>query len=177
MEYVAEARPITHWCDIHRATIEQRIELFIDVCDAVQHAHQRGVIHRDLKPSNMLVTTGDDGKTHREGDRFRCRESVEQPLTAHLNVTTVGQLIGTPEYMSPEQANLGTHDVDTRTDIYALGVVLYELVTGTPPLDRQHMRDQGLDQVLRAVREIDPPRPSTRVERFDSAAARARRGR
>jgi serine/threonine protein kinase len=171
MEYVAAAQPVTAWCDEHRATIDQRLALAIDVCEAVQHAHQRGVIHRDLKPTNILVTDEGERPVVKVID-FGVAKAVERPLTGHSLHTRAGQLIGTPEYMSPEQAELGAQDVDTRTDIYALGVVLYELVTGSPPLDRARLGESGLDEVLRAVRNIDPPRPSTRVEKqLDAPAA------
>jgi tetratricopeptide (TPR) repeat protein len=176
MEYVAAAKPITVWCDSARASVEQRLNLFIEVCEAVQHAHQRGVIHRDLKPSNVLVSTHDQKPVPKVID-FGVAKAVERPLAGRTLLTHVGQLIGTPEYMSPEQANFGEQDVDTRSDIYALGVVLYELVTGSPPLDRARLREQGLDQVLRTIREIDPPRPSTRVERELADATSAARAR
>ncbi len=162
MEHVADASPITQWCDDNRASIRQRIELFIEVCDAVHHAHQRGVIHRDLKPTNILVTTV-DGKPVPKVIDFGVAKAIERPLAGQTLVTHFGQLIGTPEYMSPEQADLNIQDVDTRSDIYSLGVILYELLTGTPPLDRSRLSDSGLDQVLRTIREVDPPRPSTRV--------------
>ena len=171
MEYVAAAKPITTWCDESRATIDQRLALAIDVCEAVQHAHQRGLIHRDLKPTNILVTVEAERPVVKVID-FGVAKAVERPLTGHSLHTRAGQLIGTPEYMSPEQAELGAQDVDTRTDIYALGVVLYELVTGSPPLDRAQLGESGLDEVLRAVRNIEPPRPSTRVEKqLDAPAA------
>ena len=171
MEYVAAASPITTWCDANRATIDQRLALATDVCEAVQHAHQRGVIHRDLKPTNVLVTVEGDKPVVKVID-FGVAKAVERPLTGHSLHTRAGQLIGTPEYMSPEQAELGAHDVDTRTDIYALGVMLYELVTGSPPLDRAKLAESGLDEVLRAVRNTEPPRPSTRVEKqLDPQAA------
>jgi serine/threonine protein kinase len=173
MEYVAAAKPITTWCDESQATIDQRLALAIDVCEAVQHAHQRGVIHRDLKPTNILVTVEADKPVVKVID-FGVAKAVERPLTGHSLHTRAGQLIGTPEYMSPEQAELGAQDVDTRTDIYALGVVLYELVTGSPPLDRAQLGESGLDEVLRAVRNTDPPRPSTRVEKQLGAEAAQR---
>jgi serine/threonine protein kinase len=170
MEYVAGASPITAWCDANRATVDQRLALATDVCEAVHHAHQRGVIHRDLKPTNVLVTVEGERPVVKVID-FGVAKAVERPLTGQSLHTRAGQLIGTPEYMSPEQAELGAHDVDTRTDIYALGVVLYELVTGSPPLDRAKLGESGLDEVLRAVRTVDPPRPSTRVEKHLDAQA------
>ncbi len=161
MEYV-KGDPITIYCDRHRLSTTERLELFIQVCEGIQHAHQKGVIHRDLKPSNILVTVADGRPVPKVID-FGVAKAISQHLTDRTLFTEVGVLIGTPEYMSPEQADLSGLDIDTRTDVYALGVVLYELLTGTLPFDRHTLRDRGLDEIRRVIREVDPPRPSTRL--------------
>ena len=135
-----------------------------DVCRAVQHAHQKGVIHRDLKPSNVLVAPYDGRPVVKVID-FGVAKAVGQPLTDQTLVTGLGAVVGTPEYMSPEQAELNNLDIDTRSDIYALGVLLYELLTGTTPLTRRRVKEAALLEVLRVIREEEPPRPSTRLSR------------
>lgn len=144
--------------------------LFIQVCDAVQHAHQKGVIHRDLKPSNVLITLVDDRAVPKIID-FGVAKATAQPLTDQSIFTELGTLIGTREYMSPEQAELTGLDIDTRTDVYALGVILYELLTGVLPFDRTMLREAGLDEIRRVIREQDPPKPSTRVTQLGPASA------
>jgi tetratricopeptide (TPR) repeat protein/tRNA A-37 threonylcarbamoyl transferase component Bud32 len=161
MEYV-QGEPITSYCDRERLTTRERLELFIQVCGGVQHAHQKGIIHRDLKPSNVLVTIQDNRPVPKIID-FGVAKATSQPLTALSVFTELGVLIGTPEYMSPEQAEMTGLDIDTRTDVYALGVMLYELLTGALPFSRQTLREAGLDGLRRAIREKEPPRPSTRV--------------
>ena len=176
MEYV-QGESVIEYCDRHRLTIKERLELFIQVCDGVQHAHQKGIIHRDLKPSNILVSLQNDRAAAKIID-FGISKATNQALTSRTLHTVFGGFIGTPEYMSPEQAEVGVTDVDTRSDIYALGVVLYELLTGVLPLTPDAFADQGLDAIRRTIREVDPPRPSTRVTRTavagDDAAARRR---
>jgi eukaryotic-like serine/threonine-protein kinase len=164
MEYV-RGESLTAYSDRGRLTTEQRLDLFLHVCDGVQHAHQKGVIHRDLKPSNILVTLQDDQPAPKIID-FGVAKAMSQPLTEHTLYTSLGGLIGTPEYMSPEQAEIGGVDIDTRTDVYALGVVLYELMTGVLPFDRQIFKEKGLDEIRRTIREVDAPRPSTRVSQL-----------
>jgi serine/threonine protein kinase/tetratricopeptide (TPR) repeat protein len=154
--------PITAYCDRARLSIRQRLELFVPVCQAVQHAHQKGIIHRDLKPSNVLVTLY-DGKAVPKVIDFGIAKATGQKLTERTLETQVGSLIGTLEYMSPEQAELGQLDVDTRSDIYSLGVLLYELLTGSTPLEPTRPEGAELLDLLRAVRESDPPRPSVRL--------------
>ncbi|MCC7180658.1 MAG: serine/threonine protein kinase [Acidobacteria bacterium] len=161
MEYV-RGEPITDYCQRHRLTVRQRIDLFLEVCDAVQHAHQKGIIHRDLKPSNVLVTIRDDRPVPKVID-FGVAKATTQPLTERTMYTERGVLIGTLEYMSPEQAEMSGLDVDTRTDVYALGVILYELLTGALPFEPRELRKKPLDEIRRTIREVDPPRPSTRV--------------
>ena len=160
--------PITKFCDDEHLKPEERLRLFISVCQAVQHAHQKGVIHRDLKPSNVLVALY-DGKAVPKVIDFGVAKPTRESLTAHTQLTEVGQIIGTLQYMSPEQAEFNNLDVDTRTDIYALGVLLYELLTGSTPLDRQRLKQTGFTEVLRIIREDEPDKPSTRLSRSGAA--------
>src|SRR5688500_6970965 len=141
MEYVA-GESITTFCDAARMSIPQRLELFVQACEAVQHAHQKAIIHRDLKPSNILVTTVDDKPVVKVID-FGVAKAVSQRVTERTLFTATGQLVGTPEYMSPEQAEMSAADVDTRADVYSLGVVLYELLTGALPFDAAALRSAG----------------------------------
>jgi serine/threonine protein kinase len=168
MEYV-KGEPITTYCDRHRLTTGERVRLFALVCDAVQHAHQKGVIHRDLKPSNILVTIRDDGPVPKIID-FGVAKATAMSLTDRSLFTELGALIGTPAYMSPEQAEMTGLDIDTRTDVYALGVVLYELLTGALPFDRKMLRQAGLDEIRRIIREEEPPKPSTRLTQLGPAS-------
>src|SRR6516225_4639710 len=154
--------PITRYCDEHHLTPRQRLELFIPVCQAVQHAHQKGIIHRDLKPNNVLVAPY-DGKAIVKVIDFGVAKAAGQQLTDRTLVTGFGAVVGTLEYMSPEQAELNNHDIDTRSDIYALGVLLYELLTGTTPLTREQLRQKPFTEMLRLIREQEPPTPSTRL--------------
>ena len=154
--------PITDYCDAHKLPPEDRLALFAQVCQAVQHAHQKGVIHRDIKPSNVLVTVI-DGKPVPKVIDFGVAKAVGQSLTDKTIYTRFAQILGTPLYMSPEQAEMSGVDVDTRADVYALGVLLYELLTGTTPFDRDRFRRAAFDEIRRIIREEDPPRPSTRL--------------
>jgi eukaryotic-like serine/threonine-protein kinase len=158
MEYVTGI-PITAYCDQHKLTTRQRLELFVRVCEGVQHAHQKAIIHRDLKPSNILVSEVDGKPLPRIID-FGVAKATSQRLTADTLFTRVGDIVGTPGYMSPEQADLTGVDVDTRSDVYSLGVVLYELLVGALPLD---FRNLAFEEVLHRLREEDAPRPSTRL--------------
>src|SRR5215469_2054840 len=153
---------LTQYCDNNKLTTRQRLELFIPICHAVQHAHQKGIIHRDLKPSNLLVTLF-DGKPVPKVIDFGIAKATNQQLTQQTLYTQTGSLIGTPEYMSPEQAQTSGLDVDTRTDIYSLGVILYELLTGELPFDAQTLRSAGMDGMARIIRESEPSKPSTRL--------------
>jgi len=176
MEYV-RGEAITTYCDRQRLSIRERLELFIQLCDGVQHAHQKGIIHRDLKPSNVLVSVGDDHPVPRIID-FGIAKAIAQPLTERPLFTELGGFLGTPEYMSPEQAELTSVDVDTRSDVYSLGVLLYELLVGTLPFDSEALRQAGVDEIRRTIREKDFPRPSTRITRSgigSTAAAEHRR--
>jgi serine/threonine protein kinase len=167
MEYV-EGVPITEYCDNTKLTIEARLQLFLHVCEAVQHAHQKGVIHRDIKPSNILVITQDDQAVPKIID-FGVAKAINQPLTDRAFSTEEGQLVGTPEYMSPEQANLGNQDIDTRSDIYSLGVILYKLLTGMLPFDPETFREGGIDHICKIIREEEPKTPSTRLSTISDA--------
>jgi serine/threonine protein kinase len=154
--------PITDFCDQRRLTTRQRLELFVTVCQAVQHAHQKGIIHRDLKPSNVLVTLHDTVAVPKIID-FGIAKATTQPLTDRTLFTNFAQMIGTPMYMSPEQAEMNGLDVDTRSDVYALGVLLYELLTGTTPFQSQTLKKMGLDELRRMIREEEPQTPSQRL--------------
>ncbi|HEX4611584.1 MAG TPA: serine/threonine-protein kinase, partial [Urbifossiella sp.] len=160
--------PITDFCDRDRLPPRDRLGLFVRVCQAVQHAHQKGVIHRDVKPSNVLVALYDDRPVPKVID-FGVAKAAGDPLTDRTLVTGFGAVIGTPQYMAPEQATLNNLDIDTRADVYGLGALLYELLTGSPPFAPADLRRAGLLEVLRVIREQEPPRPSTRVS---SSAAR-----
>ena len=163
--------PITDYCDQAHLSPRERLELFVPVCQAIQHAHQKGVIHRDVKPSNVLVTLFDDKPVPKVID-FGVAKATAQPLTERTLFTGFGAVVGTLEYMSPEQAAMAGQDVDTRSDIYSLGVLLYELLTGTTPLERMKLRAAGYAEILRRIKEEEPPKPSTRlVESKESLAS------
>ncbi|WP_442512003.1 protein kinase domain-containing protein [Novipirellula sp. SH528] len=154
--------PITEFCDNHQLDVAARLSLFTDVCSAVQHAHQKGVIHRDIKPSNVMVTLHDDKPVVKVID-FGVAKAIGQSLTDKTIYTRFFSMIGTPLYMSPEQAEMSGLDVDTRSDIYSLGVMLYELLTGTTPFDRERLDSAGYDEMRRIIREEEPPKPSARL--------------
>jgi eukaryotic-like serine/threonine-protein kinase len=166
MEYV-KGVPITDYCDATRLSVEERLNLFIQVCSALQHAHQKGIIHRDLKPSNILVAPYDDKPVPKVID-FGLAKAMHQALTENTLYTAHGTVLGTPLYMSPEQAQLNNLDVDTRSDIYSLGVLLYELLTGTTPIERKRFTEAAWDEIRRMIREEEPPRPSTRLSSTDT---------
>jgi serine/threonine protein kinase/tetratricopeptide (TPR) repeat protein len=171
MEYV-KGLPITSYCDAQRLDTRQRLALFRQVCEGVQHAHQKGVIHRDIKPSNILVAI-EDGRPVPKIIDFGVAKAISQRLTERTLFTELGQWIGTPEYMSPEQAELTGLDVDTRSDVYSLGVVLYELLAGAQPFGSEELRGAGFDEMRRRIREEEPPRPSTRVSSLGPASQMA----
>ncbi len=161
MEYV-RGESITTYAARHKLSIRERTNLFIQICEGMQHAHQKGIIHRDLKPSNILVTIRDDRAVPKIID-FGLAKAMTQSLTERTLHTELGALVGTPEYMSPEQAEMTGLDIDTRSDVYSLGAILYELLTGVLPFGAKALREKPLDEIRRTIREVDPPRPSTRV--------------
>ena len=167
MELV-RGKPITRFCDENCLPTSQRLELFIQVCQAIQHAHQKGVIHRDIKPSNILVADHDGTPVPKVIDFGIAKATAGQTLTDKTLFTAFEQFIGTPTYMSPEQAKLSGLDVDTRSDIYSLGVLLYELLTGRTPFDTKRLMQGGLDEIRRIIQEEDPPRPSTRLSTLEA---------
>ena len=160
--------PITRFCDENELRIEERLELFLGVCSAIQHAHQKGVIHRDIKPSNVMITLHDDKPVPKVID-FGIAKAIQQRLTERTLFTHYAQFVGTPAYVSPEQAQMSGLDIDTRSDIYSLGVLLYELVTGRTPLDGRELIESGIDEVRRRIREDEPVKPSTRLSALAGA--------
>ena len=161
MEYV-EGIPITEYCDKQCLSTKQRLELFVHVCHAIQHAHQKGIIHRDVKPSNVLVERVDDQAIPKVID-FGVAKAINSRLTEKTLYTQHGMLVGTPTYMSPEQAETGKQGIDTRTDVYSLGVLLYELLVGAPPFEARTLREAGFEEMRRMIREVDPPTLSSRL--------------
>ncbi|HEX4072546.1 MAG TPA: serine/threonine-protein kinase, partial [Planctomycetaceae bacterium] len=169
--------PITDYCDQNNLPVHERLGLFVQVCHAVQHAHQKGIIHRDIKPSNVLVTTHDSGPVPKVID-FGVAKAIDRRLTPETLFTRFAEMIGTPLYMSPEQAEMTGLDIDTRADIYSLGVLLYELLTGSTPFDKDRLHRAAFDEIRRIIREEEPPKPSTRISTLGdtraSVAARRR---
>ena len=165
---------ITEYCDTNQLGMAERLELFVSVCQAVQHAHQKGVIHRDIKPSNVMVTLH-DGRPIVKVIDFGIAKAVNRRLTEKTLFTRYQQFVGTPAYMSPEQAEMSAVDVDTRTDVYALGVLLYELLTGTTPFDTQSLWEEGFSEMQRVIREVPPQRPSQRISTTSDATVAHRR--
>jgi tetratricopeptide (TPR) repeat protein len=169
MELV-KGQPITEYCDEKHLTPRERLELLLPVCQAIQHAHQKGIIHRDIKPSNILVAEYDEKPVPKVID-FGVAKAISQPLTEKTMFTGLGQIVGTLEYMSPEQAKVNQLDIDTRSDIYSLGVLMYELLTGSTPFDRERLRSAAWDEMLRIIREEEPPRPSTKLSSSETLAS------
>jgi serine/threonine protein kinase len=170
MEHV-RGLPITEYCDRHKLTVENRLRLFQQVCLAVHHAHQKGIIHRDIKPSNILVSAENDKPIPKIID-FGVAKAISQPLTERTLFTEDSHLLGTPEYMSPEQADMSNEDIDTRSDIYSLGVLLYVLLAGILPYDSKTFRQGGVEHIRRIIRETDPKTPSTRLAKLGEEATR-----
>jgi len=168
MEYV-KGLPITDYCDHHKLTIKERLDLFVQVCQAVQHAHQKGIIHRDIKPSNILVSV-ENGQAIPKIIDFGVVKATGKPLTEQTFTTEDTQMLGTPEYMSPEQADMATEDIDTRSDVYSLGVLLYVLLAGVLPFDAEKLRDSGIENIRRTIRQTDPKTPSTRLIKLGEQA-------
>ena len=167
MEYI-HGLPITEFCDEHRFAVEERLHLFLHICEAVQYAHQKAIVHRDLKPSNVLVIMQNKKGFPKVID-FGVARAIHQPLTKRTFYTEAGHLVGTPEYMSPEQADPGNQDIDTRTDVYSLGVLLYELLTGMLPFARETFRTGGIDHIRKVICEQDPATPSTRLSKTSTS--------
>jgi len=168
MEYV-RGMSITRYCDEHRLDVEQRLRLFREVCEGVHHAHQKGIIHRDIKPSNILISLHGDRAVPKIID-FGIAKAAASTLTEKTMFTLQGQLLGTPEYMSPEQVDLATQDIDTRSDIYSLGVVLYELLAGVLPFERESLHNIGFAELQRTLRELEPASPSIRLSNLGQQA-------
>ncbi len=162
---------LTRYCDEHRLGLTERLGLFRQICSAVQHAHQKGIIHRDLKPSNILVETHDGKPVPKVIDFGLAKATGGLQLSEHSQFTPFGNVAGTPLYMAPEQASFDAMDVDTRADIYALGVILYELLTGSTPIRRETMHRVAMDEMLRVIREVEPPTPSSRIGSSDALAS------
>src|SRR5437588_2153725 len=154
--------PITKYCDDNHLTPRERLELFVPVCQAIQHAHQKGIIHRDIKPSNVMITLY-DGKPVPKVIDFGVAKATEQSLTERTLFTQYGTMVGTLEYMSPEQAEMSALGADTRSDIFSLGVLLYELLTGSTPLSHKRLKEAAYSEILRMIREEEAPKPSTRL--------------
>src|SRR5262249_3522709 len=161
---------ITEFCDQIRLTTRERLGLFVSVCQGVQHAHQKGIVHRDINPSNLLVSRHDSTPVVK-GIDFGVAKPLGQEPTDKTLFTGIAQMVGTPLYMSPEQAGMSDLDVDTRSDIYSLGVLLYELLTGSTPFTRDRFRESSYDEIRRIIREEEPPRPSTRLSTLGQAAS------
>jgi len=168
MEYV-QGIPITDFCDRRKLSIQDRLHLFLALCQAIQHAHQKGIIHRDIKPSNILVEEQDGHPTPKIID-FGVAKAMVEPLTERTFTTEDSQLLGTPEYMSPEQADMANKDIDTRSDVYSLGVLLYVLLTGVLPFAPQTLRESGIENIRKTIRETDPKTPSTRLTKLGDEA-------
>ena len=162
--------PITRYCDQEKLGTRERLGLFMQVCHAIQHAHQKGIIHRDIKPSNILVTLHDGVPVPKVID-FGIAKATQQELTEKTVYTQFQQFIGTPAYMSPEQAEMSGLDIDTRSDIYSLGVLLYELLTGSTPFDTKELLQSGVDEMRKIIREREPVRPSTRLRQTSPAVS------